>query len=296
MKINPIRLKDKPLFDKYLSEQEHYLAAYAFENIFIWQAMYDIFWIKIDKNLCLFFKDRIGCFLYLPPLGGKFNDTVVKRCFEIMNKINKNRVISRIENIQERQIDFYRRLRYRIILGGCDYICKRQDLATLKGNLFKKKRAAANYFARHYSFDYKAYRSQDEAEAIALYRFWSDGRKTKYKDAIYHKLLDDNFSIFKTTLKNYQRLNLVGRIVRIENKIRSITLGYPLGKNSFVVLFEVCDLNFYGIAQYIFREFCRELNYPMINIMDDSGLENLKKTKLSYRPYKKENNFIACCE
>ena len=53
----------------------------------------------------------------------------------------------------------------------------------------------------------------------------------------------------------------------------------------FCVLLEVCDLKFKGISEYIFREFCRGLtDYKYINTMDDSGLENLRISKLSYHP------------
>lgn len=45
-----------------------------------------------------------------------------------------------------------------------------------------------------------------------------------------------------------------------------------------------------GCAQFIFREFSKMLkehyavNY--INVGDDMGFENLRKVKMSYRPYK----------
>ena len=40
-----------------------------------------------------------------------------------------------------------------------------------------------------------------------------------------------------------------------------------------------------GLAQYIFREFCRTLSrFEFINAMDDSGLEGLRRAKQSYHP------------
>jgi len=53
----------------------------------------------------------------------------------------------------------------------------------------------------------------------------------------------------------------------------------------FCVLLEVCDLKFKGISEFIFREFSKEMTqYKHINCMDDSGLENLRISKLSYHP------------
>ncbi|NQU18771.1 hypothetical protein HQ550_01295, partial [bacterium] len=153
-------------------------------------------------------------------------------------------------------------------------------------------RSTINSFVNRYGFKYQSYQSRDKNECIALYLLWMRERKVKNKDAIYRRLLDDNFSVFKTTLDCYGKLNFVGRTIKIADKIKAVTFGYPLGNKSFVVLFEVCDLRFKGIAQYIFREFCREIKCEDINVMDDSGLDNLKRVKLSYRPYKIVDNFI----
>ena len=290
--LRRLSLKDKLVFGKFLSQRQHSLSAYTFENIFIWKNIYDIFWLEIERSLCIFFKDKIGCFLYLPPLGKNLNAEVLGKCFRIMNRFNKNTNISRIENIEEKDLDCYRNLGYRVIRASCDYICKRKDLVGLRGSCFKQKRSTINSFINRYGFKYQSYQSRDKNECIALYLLWMRERKVKNKDAIYRRLLDDNFSVFKTTLDCYAKLNFVGRTIKIADKIKAVTFGYPLGNKSFVVLFEVCDLRFRGIAQYIFREFCREIKCEDINIMDDSGLDNLKRAKLSYRPYKIVDNFI----
>jgi hypothetical protein len=62
---------------------------------------------------------------------------------------------------------------------------------------------------------------------------------------------------------------------------------YEINKDTFCILYEITDLSVKGLAQFIFKEFATELTgYKYINIMDDSGLENLKKVKLSYQPEK----------
>ena len=266
MQLAQIRLKDKLIFEKFLSSKEHSLSTHAFENIFIWKSLYEIFWTKIGGCLCVFFKDRVGCFLYLPPLGVNLNRDIISKCFEIMNRSNKNPIVSRIENVEKSAIDFYKKLGYKIVLGSCDYICKKEDLINLKGNLFKKKRTLVNFFIKNYNFNYQPYDSKDKTKCIDLYKSWMKERKAKNNDPIYQKLLEDNFLIFKITLDGYSKLNFIGRIIKIDGEAKAMTFGYPLNKKNFVILFEVCDLNFKGIAQYIFREFCKELDYKDFNI------------------------------
>jgi hypothetical protein len=240
----------------------------------------------------VFFKDAVGSFMYLPPLGGCFNADVVHRCFEIMDDHNKNRLISRIENAEKEEVGPYKKLGFETVLAGRDYVCRKSALVGLSGNLFKSKRASLNFFVRNYKFKYQPYKTSDKRECIELFRFWVAERKQNNPGGIYQGLLEDNFTAFQAALGSYNKLGFKGRTIRVDNEIKAVTVGYPLGQKTFVVLFEVCDLRFKGIAQYTFREFCREQACPDINIMDDSGLESLQKVKLSYRPYKTVDSFV----
>ena len=99
-------------------------------------------------------------------------------------------------------------------------------------------------------------------------------------------MLNDSQSAHRIGISSAEALGLIGRIVRIDGKIKGYTFGYPLNADTFCVLFEIADLSTKGLAQFIYREFCRELMdaYKWINAMDDSGLENLKRVKHSYYP------------
>ena len=81
-------------------------------------------------------------------------------------------------------------------------------------------------------------------------------------------------------------------MVEIENKIRAFTCGFPLSGNLFCINYEIADLKYKGLPQFIFAEFAKRLMpYREINIMEDCGFENLKKTKLSYHP-SQDNYFL----
>jgi len=283
--LNKLSLKDKKLFSKYLSLTSHELAPYSFANIYIWQALYDIKWAIIEKNLCVFFQDKIGCFMYLAPLAKEARPQVIKEAFRVMDDINKNKDISRIENIEAKDLEYYRAL-------GClchekypDYLCLRNDLALLRGNKFKSQRASYNYFVKHYDFDSRRMKRTDKKECLSLFNLWLEERRTRCHDDLYRGMLEDNRKVIKDTLANYAQLDLKGIVVRIDDKIKGFSFGYKLNKETFCVLYEITDLSIKGLAQFIFRRFCQELkDYKYINIMDDSGLENLRKVKLSYKP------------
>lgn len=294
MKLNKLALKDKEIFNQFLGMDRHDLAVYAFENIYIWKRLFDISWILAEDSLCVFFKDKIGRFLYLSPLGNNKKPKVTKVVFEIMDKFNKNKEISRIENIEEKDVSFYQNLGFDCQIKPYDYLCARGDLANLEGNKFKSKRACFNHFIKHNKFEYLPFSPGYRDNCLKLYNCWRRERKVNNQDPLYCGMLDDTSTCLATVLSDYQDLDIVGRVVKIGQDIKAFTFGFKLSPDTFCILYEIVDLSISGLAQFIFRSFCRELkDYKYINIMDDAGLENLRRVKLSYQPVRLIPAYIA---
>lgn len=293
MKLKEVSLKDKGVFDGFLAKDRRELSVYAFENIYIWRRLFDIRWAVIKGSLCVFFKDKIGCFLYLEPLSENKDPQVVEEIFGIMDKFNKNKEVSRIENIPESSVSFYQGLGYSCQEKFCEYLCKRSDLAGLTGDRFKHKRSSFNYFIKHYESQYLPFALEDKEECLKLYDFWAKERKSLNDDHIYQYMLEDSRVSLGNALKDYPGLDFIARVVRVDRQIKAFTFGFELNQDTFCILYEVADLSVKGISQFIFRSFCSELGeYKYINIMDDSGLDNLKRVKLSYKPVKLLSSYI----
>ena len=285
------------LFDRFMKLSPHELAAYNFANIYIWRSLFDIRWQLIGDNLCLFFQDKLGCFLYLAPLGKKINPEATSEIFSVMDKFNRNKDISRIENVEEKNAAFYRKAGYSVRDKFCDYLCSRGRLSGLRGNGFKSQRNAYNYFTKHYRFTYLPFSLKDKQDCLELYTRWMQARKTFNNDALYRWMLEDSAKSLRVMLDAYEDLDVTGRIVKVNGRVMAFTFGFKLNPDTFCILYEITDLSVKGLAQFIFRRFCQELkSYEYINIMDDSGLKNLKEVKLSYRPVRLISNFIISRE
>lgn len=317
-KLNRLTLKDKPIVDKYLKKIQTNLSAYHFAPLFIWRDLFKIYWVVIENNLCLFYatgeykilsqplkiaeghrrlpagkagrqfscQDNTGMFMASPPLG-PFNAGVVKKCFKLMDFYNQNSEVGRIENVREEEARSYARLGLRAKLKDREYACLRDDLVNLRGDGFRHKRSSYNHFIKTHNAQILEYSPAYQKACLGLYRLWMNMRGGERKDIIYQQMLEDSRLSFQTALKYYGKLGLAGYIVKAGGEIKACSFGYPLNRETFCILFEVCDLNFKGIAQFIFREFARKLSgYKYVNIMGASDLENLKKHKLSYRPAK----------
>jgi hypothetical protein len=102
------------------------------------------------------------------------------------------------------------------------------------------------------------------------------------------EMAEENFKVHQKTLLEHEKLGLTGRVVELDGEIAGYTFGVPLSLGTFYVTFEITDLRNKGISQYLFREFCRELEpYEYIHAGGDSGVISLVRVKESYHPVKK---------
>lgn len=292
--LNKLLIGDKALFEKYARLAKSPFSTYSFIANYVWAGLLDYYWMITDDNFCLFCGTGNAIFMPIPPLGEKTSAPTAKKCFELMNKINKNKNFSRIEDVCAKEAGFYENLGYKIREKGQEYIYSRDKLADLAGNMYKDKRALCNYFMKNYKYEYREYKPEDEKACLMLYGRWAGERTRSHKDDYYKALLEDSYAAHKKAMERFPDLGLAGRVVMADNKISAYTFGYPLDGESFVILLEVADLRIKGLAQFIFREFCEEAkNYRYINAMDDSALESLKKVKMSYHPVKIERTYCV---
>ena len=386
MQLQPLTLKDKPLFDVYAHRMDISLSNYAFAPLYIWEDHFDFYWVLLDDYFCVFAKQGDDYFMpiapvgetswsRLPPVGEtsrsrtreetawrgtgprttvaqtnrtrgetawrvtgprttmpQINQTawrgtgprttvpqtnrngttpqsrcacsyrnIIREAYQFMLATNRNPQIARIENVPQEMLPFLLGQHPEDCCKGrghsdppdttvvkeTEFLYETQALAQLKGNRYKSKRHAYNAFvARYPNANLSRYSPADRAECLALYDTWQESRAAKCSDAIYRAMLEDSRCAHRIGLAHADALGLIGRVVEINGHIRGWTFGYPLNADTFCILFEVADLEIKGLAQFIYREFARELAnaYRWLNAMGDSGLANLKRVKRSYHP------------
>lgn len=280
-------LEYKPLVEEYLRRSSNALSVFSFVNIFAWQDYFQFDFKILHDCLCVFAKNEIGSFLYLPPLGKTVTSDVINECFEIMEEANCGSGVTRIENVTEEQLALFPQEMFSHYKKGYEYCYYRDDIAALCGNAFKSKRSSYNQFINNYQFDYAPYEEDMVDECLNLYDHWADGAKKKQLDDIYVQMIDENRTVHETVLKYQRSLGLTGRVVSIDGDIKAYTFGFPVKDNMFCILFEIADRAVKGLPVYIFREFCRDAaltQHQLINVMDDFGLDNIRKAKQSFNP------------
>jgi hypothetical protein len=285
MRCRALALTDRKTVERGLRALPRHLSAYSFAQFVIWKNLYRVEWLRLYGAVCIFFRDPLGSFMNCEPLGKDIAPQAVAAAFKAMDACNANKAYSRIENVEEGRIAFYQGLGYRAISKGGEYVYERLRLAQLRGDRYKSKRAGCNYFSRTYASRYVPYTAKYRQACLDLYDRWALQRATTSRDRIYTGMLGDNRSCLEVVLRRPSRLGLIGRVITVGSRVRAFTFGYELNPDTFCVLYEIADLAFKGISQYIFRQLCLEMRqYRYINAMDDSGLSRLQAVKQSYRP------------
>ena len=292
MQLQPLTLNDKLIFDEYVHRTCPQLSNYAFAPIYVWKEHFQFYWALIAEHLCIFAKQGEDYFMPILPMpcdleNGTYRN-VIRAAYQFMLESNPNPHIARIENVPQEMIPSFEKNGFRATLKETEYLYETETLAGLRGDRYKQQRHSYNVFVTKYpSAKLCPYTTTDQDACLALYDRWCEMRSEKSDDPIYNAMLNDSRSAHRIGVSHADALGIVGRVVHIDGEIKGYTFGYPLSVETFCVLFEITDLSIKGLAQFIYREFCKELmdSYKWINAMDDSGLENLKRVKRSYHPF-----------
>lgn len=322
--VHPFTLEDRRWFDALIAARESSdpLAAYSFPYHLVWEDMFTYEWVELESHRCLLASNQDGSFLALPPLGPDPCGPAMAWAFAFLSTRNRTPAVSRIENVPEPLAARCREQGDRVVPKGPDYLYRRADLVALRGDRYKGQRVSYNHCVKQSNPSYRPFRPEDKEGCLALYRQWQEGVKADASSDLAPHLAADAESAHRCGITHAGKLGLVGRVAEVEGRLAAYTFGYPLptslapqeggegegshsipsplegegkGEGSvFCILFEIADRSVKGLSQFIFREFCRELEpYEFINTMDDSELDGLRRAKLTYHPVRLVESYIV---
>jgi uncharacterized protein len=303
--LHPLTLADRKQFEAALrtARAGNFLAACGFPYHYIWHELFTYEWLELEGHYCLLAGNQDGAFFSLPPLGPDPCGPALSTALRFLKEHNRIAGISRIENVSADVADGCRIQGYRVAPKCVDYLYRREDLAGLRGDRYKSHRAAYNQCLKQARPRVRSYRSEDLGACLDLFRRWQRGIAGDDAAMFARQLAADAESAHRVALRSAAELELVGLIAEVEGRVEAYTFGYPLpgpagesaGSSSvFCILLEIANRRIKGLAQYIFREFCRKLApYEFINAMEDSGLAGLRQAKEHYHPVRLVPSYIV---
>jgi len=162
-----------------------------------------------------------------------------------------------------------------------EYIYFSKKLALLEGHLLKPKRNQINYFTKNNIWKWASITKENIGEVKHFNILWD-----ACKDCDEYPSLSDENIALQDAFTYFFELNLQGILLQVEDKIVAFSIGFPLNKDTFLVLFEKADRTCKGAYTMINKLFASEISkqYIYINRAEDAGEEGLRKAKFSYQP------------
>ena len=157
-----------------------------------------------------------------------------------------------------------------------DYLYLREDLATLPGKQYHKKRNLVNAFLNNYEFEERPMRKGSVKAAFHILDAWREAKGET-----------GDYAASREALELMELLNLKGNLYYVNGRPAAYTLGEALARGrSFAIHFEKAVDSYKGIYQFVNQSFAAALPkyYVYINREQDLGDPGLRQAKMTYRP------------
>jgi len=271
----PIDLKDKPRLDGIFREMQPRVSEFTFANLYLFRVVHAYHLTFVGDALVVLGRGYDGADYFLPPLCGDVAAALRRLLGEGLTLYGADedfveRYLRDAEvNIEEDRDSF-------------DYLHLREELATLPGQRYHKKKNRVNYFAARNRYTVEFYEARHLDGCLAVLDEW-----LRVRAEIPSRSMLGEVEGTAEALKLAQELELSGIVVLVEGEVKGFCLGEPLNAETALCHFEKGDLFLEGIYQLLNREFCRLLftDLTYVNREQDLGEESLRSAKLSYHPY-----------
>ena len=280
-----IELEDIEIINSKLQSQNYRASDLCFTNLYAWGKKFNTQFAVTDEWLFIRFKDNNGRNSYLKPIGTgdiKEGIEIILEDHKQFNTVFQIRGMTK-QMIEEVETAFPNKFIFKLNLSVSDYIYTVDKLRELKGKKLQSKRNHINRFNRENDWKYKTLTNNSELvkECKIMLNKWMELNKDEKDPSL---IYDD----FATTimLENFERLNLRGGLICVDNEIVAFSIGEPLTKDTIVVHVEKAFTSIHGAYTIINQEFAlhETEGYTYINREEDMGVENLRRAKLSYYP------------
>ena len=282
LKFTPLTAKELPLVLPYLTGKFAGISDMSLLYFHMWGSLLHTEYAFSDGVLFLRRNTRHGTFYYPPLVLGEDRD--FRQGFSKLPLLGATGAIT-LGAMPEAALDTLKEL-YKLhdiatSRTYADYLYAPEDLATLAGKKYSKKRNLVHQFEKLYpDATYEEMTVGSAAEAAELLRTIMKNTEMDANEIFENKRVLD-------VLADYRNLPLTGGLVRVSGTPVAFAVGEVVDGTLYVHI-EKADRAYKGAYQYINRAFVRDMTakfeITLVNREDDSGDEGLRQAKLSYFP------------
>jgi hypothetical protein len=270
----PLDISDKPRFDGIFEQLQPRVSELSFAGLYLFRTAHDYCLSLTEDSLVVQGKGYGGTRYCLPPMGGDVSGAcalLLEAGLELygVEDAFAARFLKGVvcEIVEDRE--------------SFDYLYLREEMATLPGNRFHKKKNRINYFAARHIHEVHTLSAQHLCGCLQLLDEWS--RVAEVED---NRSFGMEMDATVEALTLAGCLGLEGVVVTVEGTVRAFAVGERLNRETAVCHFEKADHFMEGLSQLVNREFARLLftDCRYVNREQDLGEPGLRNAKLSYHP------------
>lgn len=254
---------------------------YTFANLWGWQEYYGLDW-HFHDNICWIRQTRPEV-IYWAPIGNWYETDWRKVWNEFSSEDRQtfHRVPQLLLEIWQRT--FQDQIHWEEERGQWEYLYSQEELATLSGNRFHKKKNHFNSYVKTYGEpDYRIIDEKLITAVLQLQNDWCHWHECE--DSL--SLAAENIAVNRV-LENWSKFpGLIGGSLFVENKMVAFSVGEALDKENLGVHFEKALNGYKGVYQTINHEFAAHAGkgFKWLNRAQDLDEEGMRQAKMTYNP------------
>jgi len=270
--IETIDLAHRPFLSARFRQMNLYISDYTFANVYLFRnvSRYEI----LTKD-CGTFISAYNCHdhNYIMPLDNP-RDCSSDTLRELLNGSNY------FFPIPEEWLPFFPADEFSVSCDDSesDYIYLTANMASFAGKQYTRHRNHLNQFIGAFRPTQSPLSDDTACDGLAILRQWQD-------ESVVASCKTD-FGVCGEALQKFSKLALWGTIYYIEGDPAGFIIGEALNEETFCLHFAKASKKYHGIYEFMFNDTAKQLlsKYKYLNLEEDMGNKNLRRTKSSYGP------------
>ena len=283
MNFQNITIAHKSIFDSFSAVKEYQNCETSFANLMAYDFKYPSQFAILDEMLCVRSLNKLtNEITYFMPVGNCCNKDLINRFVE--DSRSKGYKMNIIVNDCCSFLKDYPDFTAQPSRDFYDYVYLREDLAELKGRKYQAKRNHINQITRQ-QYEIIELSESNFCEFFSAQMLLLNEAKSRNPE--YANDYEQENRVINYLMMNFRELDVIGLAIRTEGKLTAFSLGSPINSDTFDVHIEKA-IRDNGTFALINREMARRIpsRFTYLNREEDLGIEGLRKSKLSYHPFK----------
>jgi len=280
----PLEITDKPLLDRLCADIQPRISELTFAGLYLFRKAHEYQLSTAADSLIVLGKGYDGTSYFLPPLGGD-----IRKALNIMLADGLALYGADVQFI-EKYLTENSNIQFTELRDSYDYLYLREELATLPGSRFHKKKNRINYFTSRHDYTVTIFSKEHLDDCLNVLNKWQDVSMTGEGSSLLMEV-----EAASEALQSSETLGLEGVVVVVNSAVTAFALGERLNRDTAVCHFEKADPFMEGLNQLVNREFARLLfrDCKYVNREQDLGNMGLRSAKLSYRPVELVKKYLC---